>query len=102
MLNLNRDIEAKALKNIVIRDVVTKEENVLLKTGLFIAIGHDPSVEFIKQSGLNELLKDNGYMNVKEGRTSTIIPGMYACGDVIDHVYRQAVTAAGKWVYGST
>jgi thioredoxin reductase (NADPH) len=76
-----------------LRDTVTGEERDLEITGLFVAIGHDPRVDLVK--GQVEL-DDAGYILV-EGRTSqTNIPGVFACGDVIDHEYMQAITAAAS------
>ncbi len=76
-----------------LRDTVTGEERVLDVTGLFVAIGHDPRVELFK--GQIELT-DKGFAQV-EGRSSkTSLPGVFACGDVVDHEYMQAVTAAGS------
>jgi thioredoxin reductase (NADPH) len=76
-----------------LRDTHTGEESVLDVTGMFVAIGHDP------RSGLveDELPTDeNGYLLVESPRTHTSIPGVFAAGDLVDHIYRQAVTAAGS------
>jgi len=81
------------LTGLRLRDVRTGEESVLPVTGLFVAIGHDPRVHlFADQVSLD----DEGYIAVhgRTGRTS--VPGVFACGDVVDHEYRQAVTAAGS------
>ncbi len=75
-----------------LRDVSTGEERDLEVTGLFVAIGHDPRSELL--AGQIDL-DDEGYVLV-EGRTQrTNVAGVFACGDLVDHVYRQAVTAAG-------
>ena len=61
--------------------------------GLFFGIGHEPATQFLD----NQLeLDSNGYVVVEKGRTMTNVEGVYACGDVMDHEYRQAVTAAGS------
>ncbi|GAA3762158.1 thioredoxin reductase (NADPH) [Spinactinospora alkalitolerans] len=75
-----------------LRNRETGEESVLDITGLFIAVGHDPRVELFK--GQLDLDAD-GYLAVEAPTTKTNIPGVFACGDVVDHSYRQAVTAAG-------
>ena len=61
--------------------------------GMFVAIGHAPATEIFKDSGLK--LDDGGYLISAPDSTKTNIEGVYAAGDVTDHVYRQAVTAAG-------
>jgi thioredoxin reductase (NADPH) len=76
-----------------LRDTVNGAERDLEITGLFVAIGHDPRIELVK----GQLdLDDAGYLRT-EGRTSkTNLPGVFACGDVIDHEYMQAITAAAS------
>jgi thioredoxin reductase (NADPH) len=61
-------------------------------TGLFIAIGHDPRSELL-QGQVD--LDDNGYVLVEHPSTATNLPGVFAAGDLVDHHYRQAITAAG-------
>jgi thioredoxin reductase (NADPH) len=75
-----------------LQDVNTGEERVLPVTGVFVAIGHDPRTELFKgQLGTDP----DGYLLVEQPSTRTAIPGVFACGDVVDRTYRQAVTAAG-------
>ncbi len=75
-----------------LRNNKTGAETDLAVTGLFIAIGHDPRSDLVK----GQLdLDDEGYILVKSPTTQTNIDGVYACGDVVDHIYRQAITAAG-------
>ncbi|WP_332662419.1 thioredoxin-disulfide reductase [Aeromicrobium sp.] len=80
------------LEGITLRDTVTGELRRIDATGLFIAIGHDPRSELLK--GQVEL-DDEGYVLVEPGSTATNLPGVFAAGDLVDHTYRQAVTAAG-------
>jgi thioredoxin reductase (NADPH) len=77
---------------LAVRNVVTGENDVLPVTGLFVAIGHSPNTDLF--AGQLELL-ENGYVKTHDG-TKTNVEGVFACGDVQDHVYRQAVTAAGS------
>jgi thioredoxin reductase (NADPH) len=81
------------LTGITLRDTVTGETRVLPVTGLFVAIGHDPRNELVK--GVVELDAE-GYVLVEGRTTRTNIPGVFACGDLVDHTYRQAITAAGS------
>ncbi len=80
------------LEGVVIKDVQTGETRKLDATGLFIAIGHDPRSELVR--GQVEL-DDEGYVLVEGRTTKTNLDGVFACGDLVDHTYRQAVTAAG-------
>jgi thioredoxin reductase (NADPH) len=80
------------LTGIQLTDTVTGETRDLDVTGLFIAIGHDPRSDLVK--GQVDL-DDEGYVLVGGGTTKTNLPGVFACGDLVDHTYRQAVTAAG-------
>ncbi|TDU89885.1 thioredoxin reductase (NADPH) [Kribbella voronezhensis] len=80
------------LTGITLRDTVTGETRELPVTGLFIAIGHDPRSELVKGQ---VHLDDEGYVLVQSGSTNTNLPGVFAAGDLVDHTYRQAITAAG-------
>ena len=81
------------LSGITLRDTQSGETRELAVTGLFIAIGHDPRNELVR--GVVDL-DDEGYV-LAQGRTSlTNIPGVFACGDLVDKRYRQAITAAGS------
>ncbi len=81
------------LSGVVLRDTVTGESRELAVTGLFIAIGHDPRSELVK--GVVDL-DGEGYVLVQGRTTATNIDGVFACGDLVDHTYRQAITAAGS------
>jgi thioredoxin reductase (NADPH) len=76
-----------------LRNLKTGAEADLAVTGLFIAIGHDPRSELFD----GQLERDDeGYLTVTAPTTHTKIPGVFACGDVVDHIYRQAITAAAS------
>ncbi len=81
------------MRGVLIRDVETDETRELEAAGLFVAIGHDPNTALF----LDQLDHDAaGYLVTRPGSTETNIPGVFAAGDVQDHTYRQAVTAAGS------
>jgi thioredoxin reductase (NADPH) len=80
------------VSGIVIEDTVTGELRELPVTGLFIAIGHDPRSELVR--GVVDV-DDEGYVKVDAPSTRTNLEGVFACGDLVDHTYRQAITAAG-------
>lgn len=81
-----------AVEGVLLQDTVTGEESVLPVDGVFIAIGHTPRTSLVAdQVDLN----DEGYILVSEPSTRTSLDGVFACGDVVDHTYRQAITAAG-------
>jgi thioredoxin reductase (NADPH) len=75
-----------------VRNVKTGEERVLKVTGLFVAIGHDPRSELFRDQVTTD---SDGYVLVDAPSSRTNLPGVFAAGDLVDHTYRQAITAAG-------
>ena len=82
-----------AVTGLRLRDTLTGEESVLPVTGMFVAIGHDPRSELVRGQVDTD---DAGYVTVQAPSTRTGVPGVFACGDLVDHTYRQAITAAGS------
>ncbi|MBT1162269.1 thioredoxin-disulfide reductase [Bifidobacterium sp. SO1] len=78
--------------SVTLRDVVTGETRELPAEGVFVAIGHTPSTGFL---GDSVKLDEDGYIVVDGASTRTSVPGVFAAGDVVDRVYRQAISAAG-------
>lgn len=81
-----------------VRNNITGEETVINATGFFVAIGHKPSTDIFK--GILDM-DETGYLKVQPGRTFTNVEGVFATGDAADHIYRQAVTAAGSGCMGA-
>ncbi|MFC4603833.1 thioredoxin-disulfide reductase [Rhodococcus kronopolitis] len=81
-----------SVTGLVLRDTVTGEQSTLPVTGMFVAIGHDPRSELVK--GQVDI-DDEGYVRVQSPSTATSLEGVFAAGDLVDHTYRQAITAAG-------
>lgn len=82
-----------SVKQLQLRDTVTGETSTLDVTGMFVAIGHDPRSALV--AGQVDV-DDEGYVKVDGRTTYTNVPGVFACGDLVDHTYRQAITAAGS------
>ncbi|MFF8104320.1 thioredoxin-disulfide reductase [Streptomyces sp. NPDC016640] len=85
--------EGGKLAGLTLHDTVTGKTSELPATGLFVAIGHDPRTELV--TGQLDL-DDEGYLKVQSPSTRTNIPGVFGAGDVVDHTYRQAITAAAS------
>jgi thioredoxin reductase (NADPH) len=83
----------EALEGAVVTSTVTGESTTMPVTGLFVAIGHRPNTDLF--TGVLDM-EDSGYLITKPGSSYTNIEGVFACGDVQDHTYRQAITAAGS------
>ena len=81
------------ISGVELEDTVTGERSTMDLTGLFVAIGHTPTTGFLKGSGIE--MDENNYVKLDSRTSETNIPGVFAAGDVADHEYRQAITAAG-------
>jgi thioredoxin reductase (NADPH) len=82
----------KGVEAVRVRHIETGEITQIPCKGVFVAIGHSPASELVK----DQLeLHNGGYVKVEPGSTRTTVPGVFAAGDLTDHVYRQAVTSAG-------
>ncbi|MQY27020.1 thioredoxin-disulfide reductase [Nocardia aurantia] len=81
-----------AVTSLTLRDTRTGETSELAATGLFVAIGHDPRSHLVRDQ---IDVDDEGYVLVEQPSTATSLPGVFAAGDLVDHTYRQAITAAG-------
>ncbi len=86
------DEDPLGVTGVRLKDTVTGETSELATDGVFIAIGHSPATSVFKDK---VAMDDEGYIVVEPGSTRTDIPGVFAAGDVVDKIYRQAVTAAG-------
>ncbi len=85
--------DEKGFKALKVRDKDTGEEKILEADGMFVAIGHKPNTDFLRgQLDMDEV----GYVKTVPGTAQTSVPGVFACGDVQDSRYRQAITAAGS------
>ena len=87
-----RDVRQGVVTGIVVRNVKSGETKEIETDGVFVAIGHTPNTSLVSDQ---MELDGNGYIIAKQG-AHTSVPGVFACGDVQDHVYRQAITAAGS------
>jgi len=93
MVELPTGETIEKIRGLALRDTVDGSLAELPVEGLFVAIGHKPNTELFQgQLPMNE----SGYLTVEKGSTRTSIAGVFACGDVQDHTYRQAITAAGS------
>lgn len=81
------------VKGVKLTDTITGEESTLDVTGFFVAIGHDPRSGLVRGQVETD---DEGYVLTRDRSTYTNIDGVFACGDLVDHTYRQAITAAGS------
>jgi len=84
--------DAKGVTGAIVKNVKTGDKKQVPAKGVFVAIGHQPTTELFKDT---LKLQPNGYLWVQPGTTKTSLEGVFACGDVMDATYRQAITAAG-------
>jgi thioredoxin reductase (NADPH) len=85
--------EGGKVSGLALEDTQTGATDILPVTGLFVAIGHQPNTDLFKGQ---LAMEDNGYLITEPGSSRTNVEGVFAAGDVQDHTYRQAVTAAGS------
>ena len=88
--DVNGDAKVSSLS---LRNTIDGSSSELPVTGLFVAIGHDPRSELVRGQVVTDA---GGYVEVEPGSTRTNLSGVFACGDLVDHTYRQAITAAGS------
>jgi thioredoxin reductase (NADPH) len=81
------------VEGLKLKNTKTGEESTGAFTGLFVAIGHIPRSELV---ATQVSLDGEGYVKVEDRSTRTNLPGVFACGDLVDHTYQQAITAAGS------
>ena len=85
------------VESVTLRDTQTGEERLLETSAVFVAIGHEPRNELLRTADGDQVELDaEGYVLVQGRSTRTNVPGVFACGDLVDHTYRQAITAAGS------
>jgi thioredoxin reductase (NADPH) len=90
--SINGEEGPKGVESVTAVNNITLEETIVPCSGFFVAIGHTPNSAIFK--GQLEM-DENGYLLIEAGTSKTAIPGVFAAGDIADHVYRQAVTSAG-------
>jgi thioredoxin reductase (NADPH) len=91
--HVTRILGDSSVTGVELTDTVDGTVSAKALTGLFVAIGHKPNTDLFK--GILDM-EDSGYLITQPGSTRTNVPGVFACGDVQDHIYRQAITAAGS------
>lgn len=84
---------ASTVSGLRVRNIVSGQESTLPVTGVFIAVGHDPRSELVRDA---VEVDADGYVQVHGRTTATSLPGVFAAGDLVDRTYRQAITAAGS------